>query len=124
MTPAELLRQVESEGVRFRIVDDDVEYEGPKNVITKYWDDLVLNETAIYEILNDRALFEPLIQDPELYKVPHYTKEQKHEMIEKYIRRLEASGPRDDEPLIIEKGRIVRYPRQDHDNDDAERRKK
>ena len=61
---------------------------------------------------------EPLVNETEFplrkqdYEVPHYTDEQKHQMIENYIKRL--SEPRDDEPLIIKNGRIVRV-RQDHD---------
>lgn len=63
---------------------------------------------------------EPLVNETEFplknqdYTVPHYTDEQKHQMIENYIRRL--SEPRDDAPLIIENGRLVRL-KQDHDHD-------
>lgn len=88
MTPTELLKQMESEGAIFRIMEDEIEIFGPQDLVMKFWDSVVENESAIYEILVERAIFEPLIQDPDLYKVPHYTDAEKNRMIENYIQRV------------------------------------
>jgi hypothetical protein len=51
------------------------------------------------------------------YSTEHlnYSPEEKHTMIDDFIRRLEAEGPKDDEPIVLKDGRIVPAK---HDHDD------
>ena len=115
MTPADLIRDLERQGCSFAVVYvheqdgtifEDLDVSGPPDVVQRSTRLINENKTAILEIVNARSFFEELKQPEGLYDVRPYTDEQKHQMIERYIERLEKHLVRDDEPLIIEDGEI------------------
>jgi hypothetical protein len=106
---------LESFEVSFGCSGDELQVVGPSNVLFEYQDRINEYADAIIQIVRTRPFGPPLVQDPKLFEVPHYTDWQKHEMTEAYIRKLQAEPRRDDEPLIIEDGELIEEEEKTHD---------